>query len=163
MDEQLLGKLERAVGRIARAEDQDAAFGRALDFLMEAAGADMGAVFTPAGKSLRLTLGRNLNQTLSKKPPLLERGAWSQATFVRTPGSTGVVVELGRLARLEGNDSWASIPIGHRDAFFGIVLVVVRDLVGFSAQALELFSIIGRVLGLTLHGIGRGPSPLRAS
>jgi hypothetical protein len=41
-----------------------------------------------------------------------------------------------------------------------LLLVASRDLMGFSEQAVEIFSIVSRVLGLALYGLAKeGPAP----
>jgi len=148
-----MASLERAVVSVAGALDPKTALTTALTFLIEASGADMGAVFEPAGTSLRLSFGHGLPPKFLRKPPLLETAAWSGALIVRHPAGAAEPSPLEQHARLVGMPTWASLPIGHRDHFYGLVLVASRDLVGFSDQAVELFSILSRVLGLALHAL----------
>ena len=145
---------------VTGAIDKEAALTAALAYLMEAAGADMGAVFEPAGSSLRLSFGHALPPKFLRKPPLLERAAWDGAMIVRHPNNAAAESPHEQHARLEGVPTWATLPIAYRDSFFGLVLVASRDLVGFTDQSVELFSIMSRVLGLALHGLQHSrPAP----
>lgn len=152
--------------RLVQAPDPTTAMSVALTFLIESTGADMGAVFEPAGASLRLSFGHGLPKSFLSKPPLLERSAWEGAMIVGHPAGAPSGSELARHARLAGAHTWASLPIAYRDGFFGLLLVASRDLVGFSARAVELFSIMSRVLGLALYGMlhapPHAPAPLEA-
>jgi GAF domain-containing protein len=155
-----MASLERTVVCLVQASDPKAAMTTALSYLMEAAGADMGAVFDPAGTSLRLSFGHGLPSSFLRKPPLLARADWEGAMIVKHPTgpvTTEPVTEssLEHHARLSGMITWASLPIAYRDDFFGLLLVASRDLVGFSDQAVEIFSIVSRVLGLVLHASNR--------
>lgn len=154
---ELIASLERVVVRLVQAPDPSAAMTTALTFLIEATGADMGAVFEPAGTSLRLSFGHGLPPKFLRKPPLLETSAWDGAMIVKHSAGPAVDSTLGHHARLAGMPTWASLPIAYRDSFFGLLLVASRDLVGFSDQAVEIFSIISRVLGLALHGLCHAP------
>jgi len=157
---ELIASLERVVARLVQAPDRTAAMTAALAFLIDASGGDMGAVFEPAGTSLRLSFGHGLPPKFLRKPPLLETSAWEGAMIVNHPAGPAVDSDLGNHARLAGVATWASLPIAYRDRFFGLVLVASRDLVGFSDQAVEVFSIISRVLGLALYGLSHA-TPLR--
>jgi len=152
-----MASLEHAVVCLVQASDPKAALTTALSFLMEAAGADMGAVFEPAGTSLRLSFGHGLPPGFLQKPPLLARADWEGAMIVHHPSGPVTESSLEQHARLSGFVHWASLPIAYRDGFFGLVLVASRDLVGFSNQAVEIFSIVSRVLGLVLHGLQSAP------
>jgi GAF domain-containing protein len=155
----VIGQLERTVECLVQAPDPATALRVALTFLIESTGADMGAVFEPAGASLRLSFGHGLPKKFLSKPPLLERSAWEGAMIVQHPAGAPSDSELARHARLAGAHTWASLPIAYRDGFFGLLLVASRDLVGFSARAVELFSIVSRVLGLALYGMLHAPTP----
>ena len=154
---ELIASLERVVVRLVQAPDRDTAISAALTFLIEATGADMGAVFAPAGTSLRFSFGQGLPKKFLRKPPLLERSAWDGAMIVQHSTGPAVDPALEQHARLAGVPTWASMPITYRDGFFGLVVVASRDLVGFSEQAVELFSIVSRVLGMALYGLGHAP------
>ncbi len=148
--------------RLVSAPDAQEALNQALAYLIDATGADMGAVFEPAGTSLRFTAGQSLPKKFLQKPPLLERSAWEGAMIVSDTDATPVDADLARHAHLAGVQTWASLPIAYRDGFFGVLLVASRDLVGFSEQAVEVFSIISRVLGVALYGLRHaGPAPER--
>lgn len=155
---ELIASLERTVVRLVQAPDADTATSTALAYLLDAVGADMGAAFEPAGSSLRFVTGRGLPPKFLRKPPLLERAAWEGAVVVKQPGAEPVDGTLEEAARLAGVQTWATLPIAYRDGFFGLLLVASRDLVGFSDRAVELFSIVSRVLGLALYGLHHAPS-----
>lgn len=153
----LIASLERTVVRLVQAPDAETAMHLALAYLLDAAGADMGAVFAPAGSSLRFVTGHGLPPKFLRKPPLLERSAWEGGMLVKHPGGEPVDEALEEAGRLAGVQTWATLPIAYRDGFFGLLLVASRDLVGFSHKAVELFSILSRVLGLALYGLRHAP------
>jgi GAF domain-containing protein len=150
--------LARAIAEIAEARDPRAALEVGLDFALEAAAADLGAVFLPAGTSLRLAFGRHLPPALVEQPPLLEAAAWYHGPVVRRPGPDSGSQALEQAARLAGIESWASIPMRLGDEAFGLILIASRDLIGLPQEVLEVLEITSRVLAMALERHQRRPT-----
>ncbi len=162
--------LAETVRALVAAEDEPRAFEVALDAAMAAAGADMGAVFRPAGLSLRMAVSRNLPHELRRRPPLLDARAWSARTFVQAHGQEPVGAPLHEAAPLQAIPTWATAPAAPRGRVHGLLLIASRDLVGFPPQALAHLEITATVLGLALAapappapGGGPPPAPTQVS
>lgn len=154
--------LAQTVAALVSAGNDTVAFQIALDATLEAAGADMGAVFRPAGRSLRMALSRNLPHELRRRPPLLDTEQWSARIFVKTHGREPPGAPLQEARALQGIPTWATAPARAGGQVHGLLLIASRDLVGFTAQALAHLEIISTVLGLTLAvpaPTGEGPPP----